>query len=279
VNVALRPLLAGLLLGRAAAAGDPDLSKPPALQPGSRIVFLIGEEEYNTAETLPEFAKRDLEPRGFKVTLLQDQPTNRGSFAGLAEALAQADVLFISVRRRALPRLQLEAIRAHLDAGKPLIGIRTASHAFAPRDKEREELVVKDGRAEWPRFDPEVLGGNYQGHHGAGTRTLVTAATGAAGHPILAGVETATFHSPGSLYRVSPLAPSATVLLIGSIPGEAAEPVAWVNTYGPKHARVFYTSLGHPDDFGQPMFRQLLLNGLIWALDPQAAHRRPAPAR
>ena len=231
------------------------------------LVFLIGEDEYRTAETLPEFAQRELEPRGFRVEIIQDSPGDKGNFAGLAEALPKADGLLISLRRRALPQAHLDAIRAHLAAGKPLVGIRTASHAFAPRDKEREELVVKGGRGEWPRFDPEVLGGNYQGHHGTGPRATVRPAPGADNHPILSGVELAGFSTLGSLYRVSPLDGSATPLVIGSIPGKPEEPVAWVHAYGPKPARVFYTSLGHPDDFAQPAFRRLLVNGITWALN------------
>ena len=74
----------------------------------------------------------------------------------------------------------------------------------------------------------------------------MTVAEGAKDHPILAGVR-APFTSEGSLYRSSPLARSATLLLVGTVPGKEPEPVAWTNTY--KKARVFYTSLGHPDDF------------------------------
>jgi len=230
------------------------------------LVFLIGEDEYQTAETLPEFARRELEPRGFRVEIIQEIPGDKGNFAGLIPALSKADALVVSVRRRALPKGQLDAIRAHLEAGKPLVGIRTASHAFAPRDADREELVVKGGRAEWPRFDPEVLGGNYSGHHGTGPRATLRPAPGAEHHPILSGVDVIPFSTAGTLYRVSPLSGSATPLLIGSVPGQPEEPVAWVHAYGPKQARVFYTSLGHPEDFDQPAFCRLLVNGIAWAL-------------
>jgi type 1 glutamine amidotransferase len=72
------------------------------------------------------------------------------------------------------------------------------------------------------------------------------------------------------LYKVSPLAKTASPLLIGSIPDQPAEPVAWTNTY--QKGRVFYTSLGHPDDFAQPDFNKLLVNAVFWAIDkPQPA--------
>ncbi|MCP5519905.1 MAG: ThuA domain-containing protein, partial [Verrucomicrobiales bacterium] len=55
---------------------------------------------------------------------------------------------------------------------------------------------------------------------------------------------------------------------------EPAEPVAWTRLYGPKQARVFYTSLGHPDDFKEAGFRRLLLNGVLWAM-----HERVPPVK
>ena len=78
----------------------------------------------------------------------------------------------------------------------------------------------------------------------------------------------------GSLYRVMPLEVSATTLIIGTVPGHPPEPVAWTNRPPAGQSRVFYTSLGHPDDFDNTMFRTLLLNGLCWALDIPVRPRR-----
>lgn len=225
-----------------------------------RVVFLIGEDEYKTWETLPAFAKNQLGWRGVGVSIIQQDAQGKHRFPGLIEALRDADLLLLSARRRALPKEQLEAVRAHLEAGKPLVGIRTASHAFAPRGKDAEQ------GAAWPTFDPEVLGGNYNNHHGVGPKTAVTAAPGAQADALLLGVDVAKLESNASLYKVSPLRPAAKPLLLGSIPGQPAEPIAWTHTYGPKQARVFYTSLGHVDDFANPAFRRLLLNGTLWAL-------------
>jgi hypothetical protein len=127
--------------------------------------------------------------------------------------------------------------------------------------------LEKQGHASWPGFDAEVLGGNYTGHHGAGPQTQLAAANEAADHPILRGVPLDELLGNGSLYRTSPLAESAKPLLIGSIEGHPSEPVAWTNLAGDKQARVFYTSLGHEEDFANPVFRKLLVNALFWALD------------
>jgi nicotinamidase-related amidase/type 1 glutamine amidotransferase len=226
-----------------------------------QAVFLIGEDEYKTWETLPLFAKKDLTWRGVQVSLVQQSSADKNQFPGLIDALRDADVLLVSVRRRALPAEQINAIRAHLEAGKALVAIRTASHAFAPRGKDAE------AGASWETFDPEVLGGNYAGHHGAGARTAIAPAPGAENHSILTGIDLSQLVGHGSLYKVSPLSSSATPLLIGSIPQQPAQPVAWTHRFGKNKARVFYTSLGHPDDFRESMFRRLLLNAILWSVE------------
>src|SRR5690349_14691437 len=199
------------------------------------IVFMIGEDEYHTWETLPEFARRALEPRGYRITTIQQDPADKNNFPGLVEALRSADLLFVSVRRRTPPVDQLDAVRAHLAAGKPLIGIRTACHAFALRPNDPP---AGPKQAVWQTFDPEVLGGHYTNHHPEGPRTTVTVAPGATSHQILKGLTISKLYGAGSLYKVSPLEPGTTPLLIGAIPDQPAEPIAWTHSFGDKHARV-----------------------------------------
>src|SRR4051812_9276787 len=61
------------------------------------IVFMIGEDEYHTWDTLPDFAKRELEPRGYRITTIQQDPADKNNYPGLVEALRSADLLFVSV--------------------------------------------------------------------------------------------------------------------------------------------------------------------------------------
>jgi type 1 glutamine amidotransferase len=227
------------------------------------VVFMIGEDEYHTWETLPEFSRTDLEPRGYRVTIVQADPADKNNFPGLVDALRTADALVLSVRRRTPPRAQLDAVRAHLAAGKPVVGIRTACHAFALRPTDPPVAATL---ATWQDFDPAVLGGHYTNHHPAGPQTAIALAPGAGAHAILKGISVARLVGAGSLYKVSPLEAGTSPLLIGQIPGQPAEPIAWTHLYGPKRARVFYTSLGHPDDFKNAEFRHLLANGVAWAL-------------
>src|SRR5690242_4831299 len=115
VNGMLKRLLAGL-----AMVSTIGLS---AAEEGNRrhIVFMIGEDEYHTWDTLPDFAKHELEPRGYRITVIQQDPNDKNNFPGLVDALRSADLLFVSVRRRTPPRDQLSAVRGHLSAGKPLV--------------------------------------------------------------------------------------------------------------------------------------------------------------
>ena len=225
-----------------------------------RVVFISAESEYGAAESLPGFAHELQMKYGLRCEILQGSTDRRSKelnyIAGM-EALMSADLVVLFVRRRAFPAQQMKYFHDYLDSGKPLIALRTASHAFDTRGKH------PDGHAEWPRFDSEVLGGNYHGHYGSGPTTTVTPADGAERHPILASVRT-PFTSIGSLYKASPLTKSTRTLLIGTIPDKGPEPVAWTNRY--RKSRVFYTSLGHPDDFKNPQFRRLLINAVFWAL-------------
>jgi nicotinamidase-related amidase/type 1 glutamine amidotransferase len=234
-----------------------------------KIVMLIGDDEYKTEVSLPAFVKSDLEPPGFDVTIIHSDSQDKNNFPGMAEAIKKADLVLVSVRRRVPPKEQLDALREHFAAGKPIIGIRTACHAWCLRNEKENQAAAAKGQSSWPEFDPEVFGGHYTGHHGAGLQTTITLAPTGKDHPILRGVEIdgGKLIGQGSLYRVRPLAESTTPLLIGTIPDKEAEPLAWTNIAGPGKARVFNTTLGHEGDFVQPAFRKLLVNALYWALE------------
>lgn len=234
------------------------------------VVLLIGEDEYQTEKTLPAFADDELANRGVRLTTIYSDANDPNVFPGL-EALDKADLLIVSVRRRTPPAEQLQRIRKYIEKGKPVVGIRTASHAFSLRGNQPPPA----GHAAWPEFDAQVLGGHYTNHHPAPTetaRTLVWVKEDAKTHPVLAGLPPTEWSVGSSLYKTRPLAKSTKVLLMGRFEGaetdigREAEPVAWTNTHY-RGGRVFYTSLGHPDDFKIAPFRQMLLNGIFWALD------------
>jgi type 1 glutamine amidotransferase len=146
-------------------------------------------------------------------------------------------------------------VRDFIAAGKPVVGIRTASHPFHLRNQP-----APAERSDWPEFDLQVNGGRYTNHYGAGPETAIQLADGITPeHPLLQNVDIAQLRGKGSLYLVSPLAESTQPILIGSIPDKPAEPIAWLNRRA-DGGRTFYTSLGHVGDFAQPDFRRLLMN-------------------
>jgi type 1 glutamine amidotransferase len=211
-----------------------------------KIVFISGEYEYHSRETLPAFAS-DLEKKFAVETVFLQRPEDPKleRIPGL-EALESADLAIFFIRRMTLPEDELKRIRKYVDSGKPIIGLRTASHAFQ----------------NWKEFDRDVLGGNYGNHYGNKLKTAISIIPEAKDHPILRNFS--PFVSEGSLYRNTPLPPGSQPLLLGTVEGKPPEPIAWTHQY--KTARVFYTSLGHPSDFQEESFKTLVRNGIEWAL-------------
>jgi nicotinamidase-related amidase/type 1 glutamine amidotransferase len=222
------------------------------------VVIVMAEDEYQTERTLPQFALGQL-GKDCRVSYVFGSDTQRNDIPGL-DVLDEADAAVISVRRRPLRSEQLALVRKYVQAGKPVIGLRTASHAFCLRNQP-----PPDGCADWPEFDPQVFGGNYTNHYGNLLQTTVRIADGAADHAVLGGVSREPWSSGGSLYRVSPLAAGTTVLLRGAVEGQPEEPVAWTFERA-DGGWSFYTSLGHVKDFEQAAFVRLLRNAIAAAV-------------
>lgn len=236
------------------ASGRYESQEPP------HVVFVIGEELYRTRTTLPAFAEEHL-PTDHRRTVVRARPAGGNDFPGL-DVLRRADLLVLSVRRRALPKEQLAEVRDYLEAGGPLVALRTTSHAF---DIHGE--TPPDGHAVWPEFDAEILGARYQGHYDHEDGPRVRIAPGATDHPILCDTGIDGFRSAGELYQSRELGPDTRTLLAGraEVEGEEVEePVAWTHRY--RGGRIFYTSLGHPNDFEAAPFRRLLRRAIDWGL-------------
>lgn len=223
------------------------------------VVMLIGEREYDTKTTLPQFAEKYLADK-YVVSYVYASDEDPNFFDGI-EKVRQADVLLVSVRRRTPPTQQLDIIREYVDSGKPLIGIRTASHAFSLRNQ-----AVPEKHAQWLQWDHDVFGGNYHNHYGKDLKATITlVAPGTTPMILLRGLPTdPTWTAGGTLYKVSPLAAGTSVLLEGNVPGQPGEPVAWT-FHRHDGGASFYTSLGHPDDFAGPLLPQLLANAIDWS--------------
>ena len=237
------------------------LGGKPFRFPGDKrqhLVLVMAESEYETSTTLPSFALKHF-GAFFKITSVYANADNRNDLPGI-EVLDQADLAIWSIRRRTFPQRQLDVLRKYLADGKPLVALRTTSHAFSLRQGEPAK-----GLDHWPEFDKQVLGGNYHDHYPNEAATLVHPLKAAAGHPILDGISLSEFRVFGSLYKNHPLETTAAPLMLGRVAAaETAEPVAWTHQR-PNRGRVFYTSLGHPQSFEIPQFQRLLRNATYWA--------------
>ena len=213
-----------------------------------KVCMLSGSVEYKSNESLPLLAAYLEKHYQVDVTLCSRKGKSH-ELPGL-EALDGCDVMLLFTRRMKLQGEQLERFKKYCLSGRPIVGIRTASH----------------GVQTWLALDKEVLGGNYRGHYGRGHKTTVLLKPEALKHPILKGVVPCT--SDGSLYKNTGIAKDTELLAEGEIPGHR-EPIAWTRVY--KGARVFYTSLGHPNDFKNKTFLRLIANALFWV-----SQREPA---
>ena len=215
----------------------------PAADPAAPLrIHIIAFGEYEPVASLSEF--KDHLEKHYRVEcgmslLEKNKLTN-------LDALAKADMLILFARRMSLPESQMEIIRGHWEQGKPIVGIRTASHAFQPKDNAI--------------LDKQVFGGNYGGGGPTSNGAFkAVPADGAENHPVLKGVE--PFKGNKYAYGQGPLAETAKTLQVAKTP-KAVIPVTWTNTY--KGGRMIYTSLGAVDDFKDDNFRKLLVNAIFW---------------
>ena len=259
---------------------------------GKHVVLVSGDEEYRSEEALPQLARILAERHGFRTTVLfainhtdeSIDPDRKDNIPGL-EALDTADLLILFTRFRDLPDEQMKHIVDYVESGRPVIGIRTATHAF---DLKTHPTYA---RWTWNSKDPEggfgrqVLGETWINHHGKhkvqSTRGIL--AKGQQQHPVLRGIRDGEIWGPTDVYEVRlPLPPDCTPLVFGQVltgmnstdppaatGNDPMMPVAWVKTYrgaNGKSSRVFTTTMGSSQDLLNEGFRRLLVNSTYWAV-------------
>lgn len=238
-----------------------------------RVAFITAENEYFTNQQFPAFAHQLLLTKNVACDYAIGLPLTEGPGIHNIEnlqILKDADLAITCIRRRALEPEKMQAIKDYFNSGKPLLAIRTSSHAFDAKGNVSRSgggvvaanVPVSDQLAQWPEFDKEVLGGNYQGHYGHLQQgTAIHIIPGMESSPLLKGVDSAGFTSPSWLYINRPLrSDNLQVLLYGTIPNEPAQPVLWINNR--EKGKVIYTSLGHWDDWKIPAFKNIMLNSV-----------------
>lgn len=245
----------------------------PLLGASKHVVFVLGDHEYSGEQTLPLLASVLEKDYGLKCTVLKSAPDQNGEtdIPGL-ETLKSADLAVFFLRWRRLPPDQLAHIEGYMKSGKPMLGFRTSSHSF--------NYPKGDPLEAWNRWASEAFGappgwgGDGHTHYGHQASTDVTIIPDAKGHEVLQGIPE-SFHVRSWLYKVGPKWPpqDATRLLLGTAvqPNKPAapDPVAWTwgNRYG---GRVFFTTLGHPEDFAIEPTQRLTFNAIFWCLETTA---------
>ena len=256
---------------------------------GKRIVLVSGDEEYRSEEALPMLAKVLSTHHGFDCRVIfaidpetgEIDPENQTNIPGL-DALDTADLMLIFVRFRELPDDQMKHIVDYINSGRPIMGMRTATHAFqysrdagspyAKYDCTNEEFEGGFGR--------QVLGETWVAHHGnhgfESTRALINPSS--KDHPILKGV--ADVWGTTDVYAVGELTGNPQVLLDGQVlsgmksdddpkPDTATMPVAWIKEYTGdegRTSRVFCTTMGAATDLLSADLRRLLVNAAYWGM-------------
>ncbi|MFN7920603.1 MAG: ThuA domain-containing protein [Bryobacteraceae bacterium] len=256
------PISRRTLLAAACAAPAFAAHKP-------HVVFVCGDHEYSGEHTLPLLAAELERSYKMRTTVVKSQPDQNAeeNIPGL-EALDKADLAVFFLRWRRLPAEQLAPIERYTKSGRPLIGFRTSSHSF--NYPKGHPLEVWNAWGSDAFGTPPGWGKDGHTHFGHRASTDVRVEPGAERHPVLTGVA-AAFHVPSWLYRVLPKWPprEAERLLVGHAinPDKVAEenPVAWAwkNGHG---ARVFFTTMGHPGDFGVEAVQRLSINAVHWCL-------------
>lgn len=227
--------------------GGPAFRSPRDKRP--TVAIVVAESEYGSHETLPAFAARYLGDR-FRVVTHHVANDDAHSIPGL-QRLSDADVLMLSVRRRGLLNEEMQSLRDWITSGRPIVAIRTASHAWEPRD-------APDGRSTWAEFDRDVLGVEYTGHFGNDAASIVTWRPSSG--PVLAGLDR-PIRQVGSLYKIAPASGRTRVLAVGTVEGEPPQPVV-TSFIRPDGGLSLYTSLGHRDDLARPEVAKLLVNAV-----------------
>lgn len=260
---------------------------------GKHIVLVAGDDEYRSEESMPMLAKILSMRYGFKTTVLfpiepssgNIFPNYQNNIPGL-EHLESADLMIMLIRFRELPDEQSKYIENFLIAGKPIIGLRTSTHAFAYQKNPESPFAKWHWMSKvenWERgFGQRIFGETWVNHHGVhgkeGTRALPDGVDQMLDHPVLRGVK--DIWGPSDVYGIKHLPSEANVLLYGqSTAGMSSEsplmyeksvmPIAWTKPYqieGGSPGMAFASTMGASLDFQSEDLRRLVINASFWLL-------------
>jgi hypothetical protein len=260
---------------------------------GKHVVLIAGDEEYRSEEAMPQLGKILAVHHGFKCTVLFSidpatgtiDPNKTNNIPGL-EALQSADLMILDTRFRNLPDEQMKHFVDYVETGKPIIGLRTATHPFnIPKGQTYSKYSYNS--KEWDGgFGRQILGETWVNHHGShgkqSTRGLI--APGKDSSPVLNGIKDGDIWGPTDVYTVRlPLPEGCEALVMGQVlvgmkatdePLKGAKndpmmPIAWTRVLKKadgKTMRSFTTTMGASQDLLSEGLRRLLVNAAYWNL-------------
>ena len=256
---------------------------------GQHIVFVTGEEYYRSEEGMSMFAKILSQHHGYKCTVLFaiDPVTgfinaNKSNNIPGLEALKSADLMVVFARFRELPDADMKHIVDYVNAGKPVLGIRNATHAFRYSANSTSPYKSWDFQSKaWPGgFGQQILGDTWIAHYGKFQKeaTLATVVSSQRNNPVLRGVADTIFcHT--DVNSVERLTPKDLVLMQGQVLSglnpmdppvtdkrkDVRMPFAWFKTYtapSGKEGRSFTTTAGASLDWQSEDLRRLMVNAI-----------------
>ena len=267
---------------------------------GKHIVFLVGDQEYRSEESMPALARILAEHHGFRCTVLLpvNPATGQVDIAVLdnlpgLEALRQADLMVLFLRWLELPDEQMKEIIDYTNSGRPIVALRTSTHPFNYRNNKDSPYAKYSwrGTALEGGYGRQVLGETWVSHYGAHQKesTRGVPAPGMEKHPILKGVK--DVWGPSDVYAITTLSGDSTPVLMGQVlagmepgsppnPAKKLTPVAWTKSYqgeSGKISRIFTTTMGHAGDFRNEGFRRLVVNACYWALGMEKRIKAGSP--
>ncbi len=253
---------------------------------GKHIVFLAGDHEYRSEETLPAMARLLAKHQGFKCTVLFNiDPATGEIVAGNSnmpglEALDTADLAVVFLRFQDFPVEQMKHFDDYLKRGGPVVGLRTATHGFKmAADAAFAKYSFDHKGADYELgFGHQVLGQTWVGHYGKNHQqsTRITLVPDKASNPILRGVRDVWVQA--GAYVGKPTDGEILTMaqpLDGMTPDSPAsetqppQPSEWTRSYkstSGKEGRVFTSLYGTPEDITNEGYRRLLVNGIFWTL-------------
>jgi len=254
---------------------------------GKHIVLISGDEEYRSEEALPMLGKILAVRHGFKCTVLFPinpddgtiDPNIQTNIVGL-EHIASANLVIMALRFREFPDDQMKFFVDHLNAGKPILALRTSTHAFQYNRNKQSRYAKYDWRStQWTGgFGLQVLGDTWISHHGAhgkeSARGLINGRFES--HPLLRGVK--DIWGPSDVYGIKNLPADARLLVLGQVlkgmkpddppTAKSIMPMIWTRDYKTEAgttAPIMCSTIGAAVDLESEDLRRLFVNFCYWS--------------